>query len=701
VHFTPALERAAADYVESVLAQAASSGKPAGLVLIHYQGNTSMDQKNLTHDLVRRVCDHVLGLGHVPVILDWDRRSPLPDNRRIYCPDADHPLWGHTGTGDAGALAALISRARLFIGIDSGPLHVAAATSTPTIAVWTGHHPIHYLSPADNVVNLVPHDHARLIRPPEADRALEYFSTHYRFRTYVDLEGNLLASLQQHLLPPSAPLPLHPSDTLPLCPSGTLPLSPSPPLPLSPTAPLPLTPHPSPLAPPLLFHRRFWIRADNVDQDLTVIQDVYERDAYRTDLQLDRIKSARLVIDVGAHVGAFARRVHEINPTARIYCVEACPENLPVLQANVGDFAEVIHAACTYEAGPMALKSAVRPHCISTGGSVVLPLADLTDDALAEPGYEYWHDRRPLPKVTLEDLLARSGEPVIHLLKLDCEGSEYSILSGTRSLERIAFIMGEYHGQSRWDDFRRRVLAGWDYGHMSMANDMGTFHYRNPRLPIPAPPTPTLPHSATLPLCHFATRPLKPLAAPSSFWSQFEAIVHPSDRPTPDTWRLYYGTLYEIVRRLAPRRITEIGVRAGYSAFTMLHASPGASYLGIEADLDETRENTHAGRSGLYRHALHILDGLSARIVIADSHALRALPASDLVYIDGDHTFEGCLADLRLAAVSTNLILVDDYHSIPTVRQACEVFLSERSSAAIDEIENGLTGQLLVSLADG
>jgi hypothetical protein len=99
-----------------------------------------------------------------------------------------------------------------------------------------------------------------------------------------------------------------------------------------------------------------------------------------------------------------------------------------------------------------------------------------------QPGYVYWRDRRPLPKVTLEDLLAESGRDRIEVLKLDCEGSEYSILGRTPSLARIGFILGEYHGQARWDEFRARRLAGWDYGHMSMdaLGRGGNFHYRNP-----------------------------------------------------------------------------------------------------------------------------------------------------------------------------------------------------------------------------
>jgi 2-polyprenyl-3-methyl-5-hydroxy-6-metoxy-1,4-benzoquinol methylase len=165
-------------------------------VLIHYQGNTSSDQKDLPHDLVRELCDTVLRLGYVPLILDWDRRSPLPDGVRIFNPDADHELWAGFGTGDAGTLAALIEASALMVGVDSGPLHVAGATSTPAIAVWTHHHPVHYFDLAPNVTHLVPGDHARLAAGPDA---LTYFEQNYRHRPYRQLYVELPALVESLL----------------------------------------------------------------------------------------------------------------------------------------------------------------------------------------------------------------------------------------------------------------------------------------------------------------------------------------------------------------------------------------------------------------------------------------------------------------------------------------------------------------------
>jgi hypothetical protein len=99
---------------------------------------------------------------------------------------------GGTGTGDAEGLAALIELATLMIGVDSGPLHVAGATTTPTLGVWLRHHPLHYFGLADNVTHLVPENHAALLR---GDRAAgeAFFRAHYRHQTYRDLDSELRA----------------------------------------------------------------------------------------------------------------------------------------------------------------------------------------------------------------------------------------------------------------------------------------------------------------------------------------------------------------------------------------------------------------------------------------------------------------------------------------------------------------------------
>lgn len=409
--------------------------------LLHYEGSSAKEAKDLSHHDAEWLCRHLWSdFGLTPIVLDWGKTCPfarsIGDQQGSHQRSAigDQPTassltadsfpafrWDNMPQ-DAETIAALISEAALFVGIDSGPLHVAAATETPTIACWTGFHPVHYLCPADNVLNLVPPHHIDLIRGDRA-RGLAYFQSRYRHKVYqsfLSFAYDCIADAVRH--------------------------------------------------PGYVWRRGHWIRSDNQDQDLVIVQDVYEGDCYRlAETPIPR----EVIVDVGACFGSFAKKAHERNPTAQIICCECEPENVKALEKNVGQFATIVAAAVTYEQD-VALLNAVYPGCMSTGGSTVLSRAEVeryrdsgperqpgvSGTALAAGGEkpfdfagykrEYWADLRPLATVTLEQLGERYGFARIDLLKLDCEGSEFSILEHC-DLSRIRRIVGEYHGRARFD----------------------------------------------------------------------------------------------------------------------------------------------------------------------------------------------------------------------------------------------------------
>jgi len=204
IQITDEVRSRARGYLETLAGPPEDSGR-FRCVLIHYEGNTSVDRKNLPHAVIRDACDLILQAGFVPVILDWDRRSPLPDGVHIHCPDAAHPLWRNAGTGDAETLAALIESSSLMVGIDSGPLHVAGATTTPTLGVWTQHHPVKFFDLAEHVTHLVPRHHARLANGPVSVR---YFEQHYQHRVYDTVKGGLLAEIRERLFGDREPVAL-------------------------------------------------------------------------------------------------------------------------------------------------------------------------------------------------------------------------------------------------------------------------------------------------------------------------------------------------------------------------------------------------------------------------------------------------------------------------------------------------------------
>lgn len=659
LHVRDEARAAARVYLEALCGPGTDRDGRYPAVLIHYQANTSAERKNLPHELAREVCEAVLASGFTPVILDWDRRSPLPDGVKIHNPGVEAPLWSSTGTGDAEALAALIEQSSLLVGVDSGPLHVAGACKTPTIAVWSGHHPLHYFGLAHHVLHFVPNEHAALLRC-NARAGRLYFEENYRYRTYGKLDEDL-PRLVRELLPDE---------------DGEL-----------------------------VRQREFWVRRDNIAQDLVIVQDIAEEDSYRI-AELD--VPGPVAVDVGAHIGVFSRAFRRRHPSARIVAVECCPENIPALERNVGDFATIVPAALTYDQD-VALLNAVFPDCVSTGGSTVIPreklqaiIAEHRGAAEGDSSPEqdanapesppeidgYWLDARPLATVTLEALMSEHGLEQIDVLKLDCEGSEFSILENTTSLERIGAIVGEYHGRERFLELVGRRFTDWRF-RIIRDGEIGTFWLVNPQKPAASAlmdAKPAREDMTELAIC---------AADVEAFWAGFLKIVHPADQPIPDSWKRYYCTLFELARELSPQRVAEIGVRAGHSAYAILSANPNAQMLGVEVDRDERFHNTHGGRKGLYEHAETILRPFHYQLLLANSHLLVRLPRCDLIYIDGDHSFAGCLADLRLAEHSTDRILVDDYDLIPSVREACERFAADHGDFATRYIDNGLTGFLL------
>ncbi len=93
---------------------------------------------------------------------------------------------------------------------------------------------------------------------------------------------------------------------------------------------------------------------------------------------------------------------------------------------------------------------------------------------------EYWADLRPIETVTLEQLAEKYGLDRIDFLKLDCEGSEFSILQNTTMLDRIGVIVGEYHDRARFLKLVTERFADWAL-RILKDGELGVFWLTNPR----------------------------------------------------------------------------------------------------------------------------------------------------------------------------------------------------------------------------
>jgi ADP-heptose:LPS heptosyltransferase len=160
-------------------------------VLFHYISKTLKYRKCMKEKHAEMVCQQIIDHGHTPVILDWKNESTLPDQKTIFNPGPDNSIWGKMAS--AGTIAALIQRAKLYIGVDSGPLHIAATTQTSSLGVWVTHHPVNFFDLADNVTHLIPASNKenRHIRGMYKDKARRYFEKSYNHFYYKKLTNAL------------------------------------------------------------------------------------------------------------------------------------------------------------------------------------------------------------------------------------------------------------------------------------------------------------------------------------------------------------------------------------------------------------------------------------------------------------------------------------------------------------------------------
>jgi len=125
-----------------------------------------------------------------------------------------------------------------------------------------------------------------------------------------------------------------------------------------------------------------------------------------------------------------------------------------------------------------------------------------------------------------------------------------------------------------------------------------------------------------------------------------------------DEWVSYYRGKWAIARYLQPKRILEIGVRYGYSAFAFLNACPSAQYTGIDLDAD-----LYGGTQGAIDWARDHTRQHHTEFIIADSQKFDRFPGGDydLIHIDGQQDQQGFLHDLEVAIGQARYILVDGY----------------------------------------
>jgi len=147
----------------------------------------------------------------------------------------------------------------------------------------------------------------------------------------------------------------------------------------------------------------------------------------------------RVVVDIGAHIGAFAI-LAALRGARRVVAYEPAAENFRLLAINAAahDAIEPHRAAVWRSDSEVpALRWRASRNTPNTGGGTVLDCASICGAAPADTGGEV------VDVVAFDAIVDRLG--AIDLLKIDAEGSEYPILATSRRLDRVAMIVGEWH----------------------------------------------------------------------------------------------------------------------------------------------------------------------------------------------------------------------------------------------------------------
>ncbi len=148
------------------------------------------------------------------------------------------------------------------------------------------------------------------------------------------------------------------------------------------------------------------------------------------DLDLD-LKPGDTVIDVGAHVGIVSIYLAKKYPGIKVLALEPVPENYERLCRNI-------------EANGVDDSVITIPYAITADGRPLELSGDLSTNSGGVSAFGSGANSYTADSTTLPKLLAEHGIDRVALLKIDCEGSEYEILTPD-VLARVDRIRGEFH----------------------------------------------------------------------------------------------------------------------------------------------------------------------------------------------------------------------------------------------------------------
>jgi cephalosporin hydroxylase len=161
------------------------------------------------------------------------------------------------------------------------------------------------------------------------------------------------------------------------------------------------------------------------------------------------------------------------------------------------------------------------------------------------------------------------------------------------------------------------------------------------------------------------------------------------------TCRNYYEIYYAIAKHYQPESILEIGVRYGYSLYSMMVASERLNYV---RGYDNDNYNADSVERANANISAVISEKIDFKVENLDTQNIDKLDRFyDLIHIDGDHSYEGKVHDLNLIKGSCKILIVDDYNNFDSVKNATNDFVNQNEDIIKNKfLINSLRGSYII-----
>lgn len=165
----------------------------------------------------------------------------------------------------------------------------------------------------------------------------------------------------------------------------------------------------------------------------------------------------------------------------------------------------------------------------------------------------------------------------------------------------------------------------------------------------------------------------------------------------------YYNYYYSYGRYFSPKNILEIGVRYGYSLISLVKGAQESNSFSSAIGIDN-----QSYESGSERIAFDNIKSVTDKfkLINADSQKIGNLKTLvgdtrfDLIHVDGDHSYKGCLHDLNITKdilAENGIIVIDDiFLGSCRVFQAVNRFLKDNATLFDVQILNCFRGHALL-----